>query len=123
MHCEKTSNTEPQSETVGCSQTGDVAAQHGIRERSLGQRTWVMLTVGVLQRRWSFIVDRPKRIAPVEAGAHAPKPRRGGPPILAIRARYGDGELVVEARERWAIAALVVLAAIAALAAIASLVV
>ena len=43
---------------------------------------------------------------------------RSGRPTLAIRARYGNGELNVEARERWAIAALVVLAALGALAVI-----
>lgn len=62
-------------------------------------------------RRWS---GAPR----VDASKQIPEVRRSGRPTLAIRARYGDGELNVEARERWAIAALVVVAAIVALAVI-----
>ena len=58
---------------------------------------------------------RSSRAPKVEASEQMPEVRRNGRPTLAIRARYGDRELNVEARDRWAIAALVVLAAIVAL--------
>jgi hypothetical protein len=116
MKCKTTSKTERQPTRL---QTGDVAAG-GLRE--LTRRRDVFAIIRVLERVWSAMVDRRPKIDRVGgSGTQIARTRRGGPTILAIRARYGDGELNVEARERCAIAGLVVLGAIAALAVIAGL--
>ena len=68
--------------------------------------------------------ERPGRRSRIAASGGEPqRPRHCAAPVLAIRARYGDGELAVEARERYAIAAVVVLATLAAVSVIASLLV
>ena len=92
-----------------------------LRGRELTRRRGTFSAIIRVLRVWSIVDRRLVRERVVGPSTRLAKTRLGRSASLAVRARYGDGEIIVEARERWAIAGLVVLVVVAVLAVIATL--